>query len=626
MAKAKAKPKATAKEDAIGSSKANHAGKHHSSFWTAVFVGAVLALTAAYWLRPRSAREGNLSDTATTPSPPVVDKEERPNPNSAIDASKSQKTAKTKSKKKEKVEEEGGPYKWDPKTLSVVLPCAGEGLFAKKTVMSVAKSVPGGIGGGILEDIVVVDDGSQPALNQEFLTDAFREKYSIKLVRHEKAVGLMGAKSAGAAKAAGDVIVFFDCHVAPQDDWYRKFLDSIAMNYRRIVVPVITNLDIDTWKEVNRNQGFAKCYLTWDADFKWVDSTSAFMPVLSGGLLGISRRWWNETGGYDDGMSGWGGENVDQSLRSWLCGGEIVSLPNAYVAHMWRKTEDPRTKQNYEVTQLDSVKNKARAVLAWYDEFREKAAEYPLMSYVGLLENQAAQTSQQVSLNRDVSNFEEVKQRLQCRPFAWFLWRFRDIYVDGGLLPTEVFKLREVKSGNCLTYIGPMGTHPTGSGQAAVMPCNAALGSMRGMHPEAQRWQMRNRNPKTGKCCSALGSWNTDQCVTNVNQEGMLQTHVCDVSGKQSAPWFLTAPDDKGGPGPGQVVFSVHGRVRCLVIDKKAGPLQLGASLQASKVKLVDCGKAAKNGPRWEKLEASVPLETRLYQEALESRPEIFVA
>ena len=44
------------------------------------------------------------------------------------------------------------------------------------------------------------------------------------------------------------------------------------MNYRRIVVPVgqaflcvlvvlevITNLDIDTWKETERNQGMAKC-------------------------------------------------------------------------------------------------------------------------------------------------------------------------------------------------------------------------------------------------------------------------------------------------------------------------------------------------------------------------------
>ena len=62
----------------------------------------------------------------------------------------------------------------------------------------------------------------------------------------------------------------------------------------------------------------AKCYLTWDADFKWFtsddpleakqqcisrhslrDSSAClrYVPILSGGLLGISKRWWNETGG-----------------------------------------------------------------------------------------------------------------------------------------------------------------------------------------------------------------------------------------------------------------------------------------------------------------------------------------
>lgn len=33
---------------------------------------------------------------------------------------------------------------------------------------------------------------------------------------------------------------------------------------------------------------------------------------------------WEYTGGYDTGMVGWGGENIDQSLRIHLCGGEIM--------------------------------------------------------------------------------------------------------------------------------------------------------------------------------------------------------------------------------------------------------------------------------------------------------------
>ena len=62
-----------------------------------------------------------------------------------------------------------------------------------------------------------------------------------------------------------------------------------------------------------------------------------------GGLLALSRRWWEETQGYDTKMVAWGGENIDQSLRSWLCGGRIEVADGAYVAHMWRDPKNPKT-------------------------------------------------------------------------------------------------------------------------------------------------------------------------------------------------------------------------------------------------------------------------------------------
>lgn len=51
-----------------------------------------------------------------------------------------------------------------------------------------------------------------------------------------------------------------------------------------------------------------------------------------------------ETGGYDDHMIAWGGENIDQSLRSWLCGGPIEVAEGAFVAHMWRDPNNPKTR------------------------------------------------------------------------------------------------------------------------------------------------------------------------------------------------------------------------------------------------------------------------------------------
>ena len=65
-----------------------------------------------------------------------------------------------------------------------------------------------------------MDDGSNPPLKETHLTKAVRKKYGVKIVRHEVGVGLIGAKKDGGDAATGDIVIFFDCHVAPQPDWY----------------------------------------------------------------------------------------------------------------------------------------------------------------------------------------------------------------------------------------------------------------------------------------------------------------------------------------------------------------------------------------------------------------------
>ena len=215
----------------------------------------------------------------------------------------------------------------DVKTMSVILPCANEMMFAVKTARSIGELTPK----EVLQEIIVVDDGSTPPLEEYFKENGadVLEKYPVKFVRHETFTGLINAKKQGGDRATGDVLTFLDCHVLPRDygegkSWSDGIMSRIAGNYKRIVVPSITDLDHATWTEIGRPPGIAKCYLSFDVDFLWFDSEDDFVPIMSGGLLAMSRRWWVETGGYDASMIGWGGENIDQSLRAWLCGGEIV--------------------------------------------------------------------------------------------------------------------------------------------------------------------------------------------------------------------------------------------------------------------------------------------------------------
>lgn len=231
------------------------------------------------------------------------------------------------------------------------------------------------------------------------------------------------------------------------------------------------------------------------------------MGMLSGGLAGLSRFWWLESGGFDSKMMGWGGENIDQGVRMWVCGGEIVAAPHSQVAHMWR-THSAKTSAHYKRVG-DTLFNRARAIKAWLQEFSDKLYDYPAFAsrkaasgehWIGetcsnwllwtafffpkqfcpnILEetllifgccHDFSHTNPCVlKINplgnvwkkppslpvvlespldpEDMSTFENVRKRLNgCRPFAWYLKRFKAVYEDAGLIPPEIFMIREDSS------------------------------------------------------------------------------------------------------------------------------------------------------------------------------------
>eukprot|EP00438_Fugacium_kawagutii_P025217 Skav218921 [mRNA] locus=scaffold2606:110338:113479:- [translate_table: standard] len=71
--------------------------------------------------------------------------------------------------------------------ISVVLPCAGEGLYALNTVRAVYESLPP----GVLHEIIVVDDGTEPPLSQSYLTPDVLDTFQVTILRHVpwKAIG-----------------------------------------------------------------------------------------------------------------------------------------------------------------------------------------------------------------------------------------------------------------------------------------------------------------------------------------------------------------------------------------------------------------------------------------------------
>ena len=398
-------------------------------------------------------------------------------------------------------------------TMSVILPCANEGVFAVKTARSIGERTPR----DVLKEIIIVDDGSTPPLEDFFKENGpdVLEKYPIRFIRHETFTGLINAKKQGGDRAEGDVLTFLDCHVLPRDygpdkSWADGIMSRIAGNYKRIVVPSITDLDADRWDEIGRPNGIAKCYLSLDVDFRWFDSEDDFVPIMSGGLLAMSRRWWQETGGYDTGMIGWGGENIDQSLRAWLCGGEIVQATDSHVAHMWRTNDKPETKAKYTVPEGAVNSNRYRAALAWFDDYIEKVHEYPIFSKF------VPPTSAPLP---NIDSILEVKHRLQCKPLQWFIDRFSKVYLDAAVLPDQVFRIRDESTNLCLAR--------RNSGQRDTHHVVAASCST---DDPMQLWHKANRDGDI--CCSGLRSYNSMYCLSGGAQASASE---CNTFGRNTA-------------------------------------------------------------------------------------------
>lgn len=436
--------------------------------------------------------------------------------------------------------------------ISVVLPCASEGTYAIKTVWSFCNRTPS----SVLEEIIVVDDGGPVSGGrglEEELMGQISPTCKVRVLRHETTLGLMVAKQTGGDAATGQYIGFFDCHVAPNDIWYKELTGLLESSPRRLVVPTITDLDIDTWDEKKESAVNSKCYIGWDADFMWFEDESDFIPVISGGLVALSREWWRESGGFDKQMRGWGGENVDQSLRTWLCGGDVVRARTSRVAHMWRVPNDPRTTAHYRHAQSKDG-NIVRVAAAWFDEFSVKFHEGELQSKT-----------------IDVSETTERKRQLNCKPFAFFLHRFRHIYDDGGILPTQVFSFRSKSHNGCI--------HRSASAWT--------VGSCR----KAAKFHFANRQKHTGKCCSGIRQWNTMECFDRLDPRGPLP-YYCDVTGGNENQQY-TFDKDAG------LIKHVSGK--CVSTT--------GSALSAT-----DCREAVK----WEVIEEFIPEETKLYTAAVQ--------
>ena len=163
---------------------------------------------------------------------------------------------------------------------------------------------------------------------------------------------------------------------------------------------------------------------------------------MAGGLFSIDRDYFNSIGKYDPQMDIWGGENIELSLRIWMCGGQVKILPCSHVAHIFRKSSPYTFRPDKSIGEV-LYTNLARVAEVWMDEWR---------NFFYLVNPLVNKTLAKVGLENAFLGLdirERLRSELKCKDFSWFL---KNVWPENFFPSHERFfgRIRQESSGDCL--------------------------------------------------------------------------------------------------------------------------------------------------------------------------------
>ncbi|KAF5306833.1 hypothetical protein FQA39_LY00063 [Lamprigera yunnana] len=287
----------------------------------------------------------------------------------------------------------------------------------------------------LIQEVVLVDDFSDMSHLKQQLEDYWKNEPKVKIVRAEKREGLIRARLLGARHSSGPVLTYLDSHCECTSGWLEPLLDRIARDSTTVVCPVIDVID-DTsleyhWRD---SSGVNVGGFDWNLQFNWHavpekekkkhenSAEPVWSPTMAGGLFSIDKKFFERLGTYDSGFDIWGGENLELSFKTWMCGGTLEIVPCSHVGHIFRKRSPYKWRSGVNVLRRNSV----RLAEVWLDEY----AKY----YYQRIGNDKGDFG-------DITTRKKLREDLKCKSFKWYLDNiYPELFVPGDAVANGEFR------------------------------------------------------------------------------------------------------------------------------------------------------------------------------------------
>ena len=214
--------------------------------------------------------------------------------------------------------------------ISVVIPARNEGSKIATTIQAIARARTT----DARVEFVVVDDASTDGCIAKLVSSVPRlleeRRIDIRVCRLEQHSGNYRARNQAAALASADILFITDAHVKFSEGWDELVLDNACADH--ILAATVT-------QEGTPFRGYG-CWLlvpmmttTWNRSNKGRLAPTHVAPCSA---TVISRDLFDRLGGYDPGMLQYGAGEPEFSVRAWLYGAEVRSLPELNIEHDFR--------------------------------------------------------------------------------------------------------------------------------------------------------------------------------------------------------------------------------------------------------------------------------------------------